>query len=151
MKIDEIGIGSWVRYGRRHYLIDEIMLIDILEYYRLTGKIEYKPIKLSDTWMSSFGFQSAYYYGDSIEYRFVYGDDPLIDVMTMRRKIGINKFELFYLNKYLPNIKYVHELQNKFKLGRGNNLVRLTHNKNQYNHIRQINCTINLDNKKRIK
>jgi hypothetical protein len=139
MKIEEITLGSWIRFGRKHYLVDEIMLIDILEHYRLFGKIEYKPISLSDIWMSNFGFKTTVVF-DKIYYRM-----SMVEI----RKEG-NKY-YGYPNDFFREIKYVHELQNIFRLDDCNTLELNFYNKHQCNHIRQITCTVNLGNRSRIK
>jgi len=85
VKIDGKSFNHITSYGI--HLVDE-------------GKMEFKPIALTEEWLVKFGFTK--------------GGDRCYRIHTIRIFININKTIFAYAFEGAVNIKFVHQLQNLF-------------------------------------
>lgn len=104
MKTNELRIGNlvYVTDNLTNLIFKEITPINIHNLMHLTGwdkspiDIEFEPIPLTEEWLVKFGFK------------------PLVKDWQIKGLILHTRKRGFVVNKKIPIVKYVHQLQNLY-------------------------------------
>jgi hypothetical protein len=111
MKANDLRIGNYIekslKSGQGRKLIDKVGCQDIVRMFENTGSFNYEPIKLTDKWLTDFGFTKS-----KTQDKF-YNKDNNVGISTADDKFRFIQGN-FVCQLVLTDLKYVHELQNIF-------------------------------------
>ena len=111
MKANELRIGNYIekslKSGQGRKLIDKVGCQDIVRMFENTGSFNYEPIKLTDKWLTDFGFTNS-----KTQDKF-YNKDNNVGISTADDKFRFIQGN-FVCQLVLTDLQYVHELQNIF-------------------------------------
>jgi hypothetical protein len=110
MKANDLRIGNYIekslKSGQGRKLIDKIGCQDIVRIFENIGSFNYEPIKLTDKWLTDFGFTKTEWDNNN----------------SFRKMVGNNDYTIvFYSNCVCEigdiitkEIEFVHQLQNLY-------------------------------------
>lgn len=110
MGVKNIRLSNFVSKGNEMTIVYSISMNDENDKINGVDASKFKPIRLTDQWLSMFGFKKNKSWGDSYELNsFIVDENPLRLNEYFFRNI-INNEELILLKDF----RFVHELQNLY-------------------------------------